>query len=348
MDFEETRALLAVIDSGSFKAAASAVKQPRATLRRRVDALEARTGVALLERSRSGVIPTRAGELLASQGRTMLRETQVLLDALRNLGDAPSGEVRVGISARLPAHQLTRSFGLFQAKFPALRVHVRVSDDPLAELIEHVDIAIHAGRTTPPGNWHSRTLMCMTERLEASPAYLQRHGVPRSIAELEHHLLLGWQSPGAPSCWPTFEGGSFEIEPRLTTNDLNLLRQFVGLGLGIALLPDFALPHAMPEDEPLTELIPVLDGLVGCRHELRVVVPEAMVEIPNIRATLSQLERFAAGLRPQPNAGASNMSSLPTVDQPTDGVCKRARSLARAESSFGSGLQGLHARAELS
>ncbi|KIG11864.1 Transcriptional regulator, LysR family protein [Enhygromyxa salina] len=313
MDFEETRALLAVIDSGSFKAAAEAVKQPRATLRRRVDALEARAGVALVERSRSGVVPTRAGELLARQGRTMLRENQALIDALRNLDDTPRGEVRVGVAAGLPAQQLTRLFGLFQAKYPALRLHLRVCDDPLAELIDHVDIAIDAGRDKPPGHSQSRTLLRMSERLEASPAYLHRHGVPRSISELEHHLLLGWRGPGAASSrWPSRDGGTFGIEPRLTTNDFNLLRQFAGLGLGIALLPNIDRLATTPADD---ELIPVLEGVVGRSHELRAVVPAALAELPNITATLSHLERFAASLHPQ------------TI-------------------TVGAGLQGLHARAE--
>ena len=104
MDLEETRAFLAVLDHGSFKAAAERVRQPRATLRRRVEALEARAGVSLFERSRSGVCPTPAGNLFARQARVMLRETNTLLAALREIGDEPTGELRVGVPVGLPPH----------------------------------------------------------------------------------------------------------------------------------------------------------------------------------------------------------------------------------------------------
>jgi DNA-binding transcriptional LysR family regulator len=151
MDLEETRAFLAVLDHGSFKAAADIVKQPRATLRRRVEALEARAGVSLLARSHSGVVPTAAGELLARQARILLRETHALLEALRELGDEPAGELRIGVPLGMPTKGLALLFGLCQAEFPRLRLHVRVSDDPIADLLEHVDIALHLGQGIPAG-----------------------------------------------------------------------------------------------------------------------------------------------------------------------------------------------------
>ena len=320
MDLEETRSLLAVINNGSFKAAAAAVKQPRATLRRRVESLEARAGVALLERSRSGVVPTPAGELLARQGRTMLRESDALFNALRELEDEPTGDVRVGISARLPAHMLAQLSARFQAELPGLRLHLRVCDEPLTELAEHVDIAVLCDQQNDPtGHWRSRPLLRVGERLEASRAYLQRHGIPRSIDDLEHHRLLGSPGSGAtPLRWPLHAGGSVAVEPTLTTNEVGLLRQFTALDMGIALVPNIALPTAAPDD---TDLVPVLEGIVGRSHELRAFVPECMAEIPKIKASLAQLERFAASLCAQVPARASVVN-------------------------VGAGLQGLHQRAQ--
>ncbi|PRP90339.1 HTH-type transcriptional activator AllS [Enhygromyxa salina] len=295
MDLEETRAFLAVIDSGSFKAAAEKARQPRATLRRRVEALEARVGIALLERSRSGVTPTAAGELLAREGRVMLREQRALLAALREVGDDPSGDIRIGAPAGLGPHELAVLFGLFQAQFPRLRVHLRVCDGPVSELIEHVDIALCCGRDKPPGRWQTHPLMPLREGLRASRSYLQRHGVPETIEELADHKLLGWQAPSAaPRRWPTFDGGDLAVEPVLTTTDYNVLRRLASLGFGIALLPDAHLPDLDGEDEAL---IPVLDGVVGRSHELRALVPEMLADTPKIRALVEHLARFVAMLR---------------------------------------------------
>ena len=61
VDLEDLRAFVAVADTGSFLAAANALKVPRATVRRRVQALEVRAGVALLDANPRGVVLTDAG-----------------------------------------------------------------------------------------------------------------------------------------------------------------------------------------------------------------------------------------------------------------------------------------------
>jgi DNA-binding transcriptional LysR family regulator len=296
MDLEETRAFLAVLDHGSFKAAADTVKQPRATLRRRVEALEARTGVSLLARSHSGVIPTAAGELLARQARMLLRETHALLDALRELGDEPAGDLNVGVPFGLPSQGLALLFGLCQAEFPRLRLHVRVSADPIAELLEHVDIALHLGPALPEGRWRTHTLSRADTGLRASRSYLRRHGMPRSVAELEHHKLLGWHAPSEdPKRWPLRDGGSVDVDPTMTSTDPHALRRLAHLGFGIALLPDADAPEFDSDDDAL---MPVLDGVIGCTRELRIVVPEVLADTARMRAILDQLARLGTKREP--------------------------------------------------
>jgi DNA-binding transcriptional LysR family regulator len=261
-----------------------------------VESLEARAGVSLLARSHSGVVPTAAGELLARQARTMLRETHALLDALRDLGDEPAGDLRVGIPLGLPTQALALLFGLCQAEFPRLRLQVRVSNDPLAELLEHVDIALHLGHGLPAGRWCTHTLVHTNAGLRASRSYLRRHGVPRSVAELEHHVLLGWHAAGEdPKRWPLREGGTFNVDPTLTCADQHALRRLAHLGFGIALLPDADAPEFDDDDDAL---MPVLDGVVGCTRELQVVVPEVLAETGRMRAILDQLARVSSKREP--------------------------------------------------
>jgi DNA-binding transcriptional LysR family regulator len=303
MDLEETRAFLAVLDHGSFKAAADLVNQPRATLRRRVESLEARAGVSLLAPSHSGVVPTAAGELLARQARILLRETQVLLDTLRELGDEPAGDLRVAVPLGLPTQALALLFGLCQAEFPRLRLQVRVSEDPIAALFEHVDIALHLGHGLPAGRWCTHTLVRTDSGLCASRSYLRRHGMPRSVAELEHHKLLGWHATGEdPKRWPLREGGTFAVDPTMTCADQHALRRLAHLGLGIALLPDADAPEFDGDDEAL---LPVLDGIVGCTREVQVVVPEVLAETPRMRAILDQLARV--GTKREPIAAVAHV-----------------------------------------
>jgi DNA-binding transcriptional LysR family regulator len=75
MDLEELRAFLDVVETGSFLAAAKSLGVSRTTLRRRVEALEARAGVPLLKSTPQGILLTEAGEVLAQRGRIMMQES---------------------------------------------------------------------------------------------------------------------------------------------------------------------------------------------------------------------------------------------------------------------------------
>src|SRR5688572_2734885 len=104
MDLEEFRAFLAVVETGSFLAAATQLNTPRATLRRRVEALEARAGVLLLERSARGVVVTAAGAVLADRGRVVLQEASALVASVREIGREPVGVLRALVPVGLPPH----------------------------------------------------------------------------------------------------------------------------------------------------------------------------------------------------------------------------------------------------
>jgi DNA-binding transcriptional LysR family regulator len=290
MDLEETRAFLAVIDHGSFKAAAEKLNQPRATLRRRVESLEVRAGVPLLERSRNGVEATAAGAVLARHGRTLLRETEALLRSLRGVGDdVLRGSLRVGIPASLPADAIALVFGLFRAKFPQLCLDLRVSADPVAELLEDVEIALHLGAERSNPRYLSRPLTYLREGLYASASYLERCGAPQTLEQLDAHVLLGSRSGAEAERWPLLAGGSIAVTPAMRAEDTQLLRRFVELGFGIALLPELELGERELDDEAL---VPVLEHQLGRRLLLSAVVPEVLAESPKLRAILAHLERF--------------------------------------------------------
>ncbi|HVI02792.1 MAG TPA: LysR family transcriptional regulator [Enhygromyxa sp.] len=299
MDLEETRAFLAVIEHGSFKAAAEKLNQPRATLRRRVESLEVRAGVPLLERSRNGVEATAAGAVLARHGRTLLRETDALLRSLRGVGDdVLRGTLRVGVPSSLPADAVALVFGLFRAKFPQLCLDLRVSADPVAELLDDVEVALHLGVERPSNRYLTRPLGSVRESLYASASYLDRHGTPQSLEDLGAHVLLASRSGDDVERWPLLAGGSVAITPAIQAQDPQLLRRFVEHGFGVGLLTELEFGERELDDEALT---PVLEQQVGRRLLFSAVMPEVLAESPKLRTILAHLERFF-GRRDRPRA----------------------------------------------
>jgi DNA-binding transcriptional LysR family regulator len=290
MDLEELRAFIDVVETGSFLAAAESLGVSRTTLRRRVEALEARAGVPLLKSTPQGIILTEAGEVLAQRGRLMMQETSALLASIREVGQAPSGVLRLVLPVGLPPHLLTPLFGLLRSSYPLLRVHARFSGDPLSEPLDGVDMAVHFGEDTPRGPWLSYRVMRVREGLLASREYLERRGVPRSLEELRGHELFAWEAPGEDArTWPTFRGTVFSVEPALITADIHLIRSCCLAGLGIGLIPSVQLPDP---DLPADLLVPVLPDEVGRERPVRISVPEALAEIPKIKLVLTHIRQF--------------------------------------------------------
>lgn len=290
MDLEELRAFLAVVETRSFLGAERSLSMPRATVRRRVDALEARAGVPLLHRTRQGISATEAGAVLATRGRLMIQEATALVASVRELGQEPSGVLRVLLPVGLPPHLLVPVFSAMRSAYPRLSFHVRLSDDPVGGLLDDVDLAVHFGSRSPPGPWVSYELLRVRERLIAHADYLALHGTPTTIEALARHQLFSWASPCEdPRLWPLRSGGSFALKPAIVASDVHLLRQCVLAGLGIALLPDAMI--ADPGTDP-DAVVPVLRDVVGRERPFRLVVPSVLSDLPKIKAVLRHVRAF--------------------------------------------------------
>lgn len=290
MDLEEFRAFLAVVETGSFLAAATNLGMARATLRRRVEALEARAGVPLLERSPRGVVATESGAVLAARGRAVLQEASALVASVRELGREPVGELRVTLPVGLPPQVLAAVLAATRAAYPKLALDLRFADDPAAAPLTDADLLVHFGAAAPPGSWLSYEVLPVEERLIASAEYLRRRGAPRGVEDLAGHELFSWCAPGEDGrVWATRSGETVEVAPALICADAHLIHQCVHAGLGIGYVPD----GGLPVEGAAAPVVPVLPELIGRASSLRVSVPEALASSPKLRAVVRQVQGFA-------------------------------------------------------
>jgi DNA-binding transcriptional LysR family regulator len=299
MDLDALRALIAVVDTGSLVAAARVLKSPRATLRRRIEELEVRVGTPLLIRTTSGVVPTPAGELMVRSGTVLLQQAGALLAQARDAGHEATGTIRVLLSHGLPVEPLLMLVSRMKSA-GRLNVDVHNVADPLAAPLGEYDFVLHFGTRIPDGPWLSYLLLRSEDRLLASPSYLQTHGEPRTVQDLQGHAVLMWRSPDhANDRLPMIGGGHWPVEPRVTSSDVVALRRMASMDLGLAFVPDPGL--AIPGD-PTGDLRPVLSGVVGRANALRLVVPAPLVELPRIRRAMEMLQEFLGEL-PAPERG---------------------------------------------
>ncbi|MCB9750044.1 MAG: LysR family transcriptional regulator [Myxococcales bacterium] len=290
MDLEELRAFLAVVERGSFLAAAVQTHSSRATLRRRVDALEARAGRPLLERNPQGVTLTAAGQLLAEQGRLIMQDVDALVDALRDVSRAPAGRVTIMLPVGMPPQLTPQLVRLLRSQCPDVQIDLRAHADPASAALDDVDLVIYVGERDPPGPWVCHELLVARERLLASPEYLAARGAPRSLEQLAEHELFVWRAPDrdAPVA-PLRAGGSVPITPTLVSPDIFQLRELARAGLGITLAPDAELDDS-------EGFIPVLPELVERALPVRVAVRGVVAELSKNRAVLARFRELVDAL----------------------------------------------------
>jgi DNA-binding transcriptional LysR family regulator len=296
VDLEDLRAFVAVADTGSFLAAAGAVRMPRSTLRRRVNALEARAGVPLLEGTPGGVVLTDAGLALAAQGRRMMQEMRAVLASVRDLGATPRGTLRLVLPVGMPPQAVAMVLAGMRAAHPDLHYHCRFSNDPAAEPLDDVDLAVHFDDDAPGPAWVSFPIARIHRGLLASAEYLEKHGAPRHVDDLASHELLAWQAPGEDgSTWALRGGGSVRVRPVLIASDVHIVRICCAAGQGIAHVPDAGMPHLTGA----APLVRVLEDMLGSEIVVRASVPRALAGVPRVRAVVDRLEAIAGSALPR-------------------------------------------------
>lgn len=317
----ETAELLAfsrAVDAKSLSRAAAELGVPRATVSRRLARLEERLGVRLLRRTTRSLVLTDAGEALYRHARIVLDAVSQAEASVRRIDDAIRGDLRVSVPP-----MLNQSFFAmlcdFAQRYPEVRLHVHFSSRLVDLHRDGYDVAVRASRGIEPG-LVARTLAREPMVAVASPAYLAKHGVPRSSRDLRRHrCLMGFARGELPEThWPAERGGKLHVEGSFFTNEITLLCAAALRGLGIAFLP---LLVAGPHLES-GALVRVLPSVIQAETQFAVVYPEREFVPPQVRAFVDAVVAWAStdpdvsGMAPLREAALSRTGARGTKAAP--------------------------------
>ncbi len=199
-----------------FTAAAAAAGLTPPAVSRAVARLERRLGVQLFTRSTRQVRLTDAGRAYHEQCRQALQQ---LADAERVASggqQVPAGQVRISMPTSFGHHRLLPLLPAFRAKYPEVQVEAHVSNRNVDFVAEGYDLAIRGGRP-PDSGLVARKLIDAEVVTVAAPAYLRRHGTPRTPAELSAHECIRFLLPstGLPVIWRYRDDGrDIDVEPQ--------------------------------------------------------------------------------------------------------------------------------------
>ncbi|NYE59429.1 LysR family transcriptional regulator for bpeEF and oprC [Duganella sp. 1224] len=195
------RVFVRVADAASFVRAAEALDLPAASVSRMVQALEAHLKVRLLNRSTRNVTLTDEGRAYYERCARVLNEIDDM-EAAAGAGHGPGGRLKVSLPASMAKGVLIPALPAFLARYPHIDVELAMSDRRVNLIEAGVDCAIRVGAAPDPGLVAKQ--IGMVARITcASPAYLRRHGEPRTVADLARHVGIGyvWDHGGRSRPW---------------------------------------------------------------------------------------------------------------------------------------------------
>lgn len=178
---------------GSIAAAGRSLGLPKSTVSRRIRRLEEELGTQLVQTGPRFFRLTEAGEALRARSAPAVRELRDALHAARN-GDAARGVLHVSVPQDFAASvAIAQLFSSFRRAHTDVELELSATDRMVDLTHEGVDFAfrISVGPTPGGSNLMARRLAGVSAALFASPAYLERRGVPAAPADLaEHDMLL--------------------------------------------------------------------------------------------------------------------------------------------------------------
>ena len=190
VSWEDHRAFLAVVDSGSLSGAARLLGLSQPTVRARIETLEMALGTALFTRSVHGLKPTAQAIGMAAPARAMAHAADALLRAASADAETAAGTVRLSVSEFIGIEVVPPMLKRLWDAHPNIVVEVDLSNAAADVLDQQADIAV---RMHPPaqGALIARKVPAIKLGLFAHRDYLATFGTPRSRDEIDHHLFVG-------------------------------------------------------------------------------------------------------------------------------------------------------------
>lgn len=289
LNLQRVTLFAAVVDTGSFTAAAAAMGLTKAVVSFNVRQLENELGVTLLLRSTRRLTLTEAGSVFYQRGVELLKAAENLQDDVRGSHLGLSGELRITSTPEYGSRVVIPALAQFSQLHPALRVR-HVASSHHADLIsERFDVAVRLGALAD-SHYRAAQISRFSIVPVASPAWLSKNPVTslKALAQAEwviHERVqnaLSWQLKDAHG-----KNVSLEIEKsaRLSADSAQALLAFTLAGCGVALLPEWLVQTDLAEKR----LVQILPNYHFPTQGIYAVYPDARHVSAKVRAFIDFL-----------------------------------------------------------
>jgi DNA-binding transcriptional LysR family regulator len=269
--FDEMRVFIRIAERKSFTLTAEDLLIPKSTVTNLLKRLEERLNTRLVERTTRQVKLTHDGESFYKRCSQLLSE----LDEMENLflNSMPTGLLRVNLQGTLAKYFVVPYLGEFLAQYPDITMHVAEDDRQIDLVNEGVDCVLRAGELVD-SSLIGKRLASLQQATVASPCYLKKYGMPKTITELKRHKAIGYSLDvkSKPTSLDFTSGKkltSVDLETSITVAGADLYTGTALAGLGLIQVPRYrivnelqagklveVLPNQPPPSMPVSALYP--------------------------------------------------------------------------------------------
>jgi len=239
--YQEMRAFVAVVDAGSFVAAADTLRLSKPSVSRHISDLESRLGVRLLQRTTRRLSLTEEGEIFHARCQELLAGIDDAEAEITSRSGEASGLIRVNAPVTFGNLHLAPLWGEFRSRHPKVVLDITLGERIVDLVEEGYDLAVRIAQL-PTSSLISRKLSSTRMVLCASPAYLRRAGRPKHPSDLAGHAILAYSHLSSGNDW-TFDSPQGHVTvhttPWLRCNSGDTCRVGALHHQGIILQPSF-------------------------------------------------------------------------------------------------------------
>jgi DNA-binding transcriptional LysR family regulator len=252
MNWQGISEFVYVAEAESFTLAANKLAISTAQVSRQVTALEQRLNVKLLYRTTRKVSLTQEGSVFYQHCRAVLDGLEQAETAITSLQATPQGKIKLTASVTYGEQQILPLVNNFVSKHPDIEIIAQLSNQKIDLVDEGYDLAIRLGKLND-STLMAKKLAKRTNFVCTAPSYLEKHGTPYTLSELnQHNCLLGTRD-----YWRFNEGKkdkNIRVSGSVRVNSGYGLVDAALKGLGIVQLPDYYVNEYIEQGRLITLL----------------------------------------------------------------------------------------------
>lgn len=290
--FKQISTFVEVVTKGSLSAAARAEGIAPAMIGRRLDALEERLGIKLLQRTTRKIALTNEGASFLEDCQRILAELQDAEASVSNRSAKATGHLAISAPAGFGRQHVAPLMPSFLAEHQDVTLTLNLNDRVVDLIGEGIDVAIRIAALSD-SNLVGVKLANNERVVVASPAYVKRYGMPAALDDLSKHNCLALSSEGSQPGWTFRQNGknvTLKVSGNMVCNDGAVLHDWALTGKGLAWRSMWEVGAEIESGK----LVTVLDEFAAPGNDIYAVFAQRRHLPLRIRALVDFLRRIYA------------------------------------------------------